>query len=319
MMTALVVFALLASVRTSNGQAATPPHAPTQRASAQTPQEAAPPVTVTSRPAAPRPGDVVRVDLTASEPLARVDAYALAKVWPFVIAPDGRHATTLVAVSLDTRLGPHTIDIRGTTVRGAAIEAAHDLRIEKVVFPADRLRVAPKFVEPSPDARERIARERARLGELANHVSRDRAWQAPFEPPLPTKLTAVFGTRRVFNGQMQSQHRGIDLDGKIGDPVAAPGAGRVALADDLYYTGGTVIIDHGHGVMSLLAHLSRTLVKEGQIVRRGEIVGEVGATGRVTGPHLHWTAWVGSVAVDPRSLLKALDAVSVEAKPAPAR
>ena len=315
MMTALAVAALLASARTSTGQPATPPRAPTPQAAPRT----ASPVTVTSRPAAPRPGDVVRVDLTASEPIARVDAYALVKVWPFVIAADGRHATTLVAVSLDTRLGPHTIDIRGTTVRGGAVEAAHDLRIQKVVFPTDRLRVAPKFVEPSPDARERIARERARLGELANHVSRDRAWQAPFEPPLPTKLTAVFGTRRVFNGQMQSQHRGIDLDGKVGDPVAAPGAGRVALADDLYYTGGTVIIDHGHGVMSLLAHLSRTLVKEGQIVRRGEIVGEVGATGRVTGPHLHWTAWVGSVAVDPRSLLKALDAVSVEARPAPAR
>ena len=114
------------------------------------------------------------------------------------------------------------------------------------------------------------------------------------------------GSRSIFNGQPRSPHSGADFLSPAGTPVAAPNAGRVVLADDLYYTGGTIVIDHGVGVISVFAHLSSIDVTEGTAVNVGDVVGKVGATGRVTGAHLHWTLRVGGTRVDPLSLLDLL-------------
>jgi murein DD-endopeptidase MepM/ murein hydrolase activator NlpD len=113
----------------------------------------------------------------------------------------------------------------------------------------------------------------------------------------------VFGVRSVFNGEARAPHRGVDLRGATGTPVRAPARGVVVLAEPLYFSGSTVILDHGLGVFSMLAHLSRLDVKPGSLVLRGDLVGAVGATGRVTGPHLHWTLRIGTASVDPLSAL----------------
>jgi murein DD-endopeptidase MepM/ murein hydrolase activator NlpD len=192
------------------------------------------------------------------------------------------------------------------TATGKRISVRRELVVAKPIFRSQQLRVDPRFVQPPADALPRIEKERARLGELSHAIDRERPWQSPFRKPLATPVSEPYGVRRTFNGELASQHRGVDLKGAMGAPIAAPGAGRVVLAGDLYYTGNTVVIDHGYGVQSLLAHMSRILVTEGQIVERGETVGEVGATGRVTGPHLHWSAWVGGVSIDPLALIAAI-------------
>ena len=115
-----------------------------------------------------------------------------------------------------------------------------------------------------------------------------------------------FGTRSIFNGEPRAPHAGVDYRGAVGTPISAPGAGRVVLAEPLFFTGDTVIVDHGLGLYSLLAHLSRIDVAAGQTVERGERVGLLGATGRVTGPHLHWTVRLGAARVDPLRLLALL-------------
>jgi murein DD-endopeptidase MepM/ murein hydrolase activator NlpD len=120
--------------------------------------------------------------------------------------------------------------------------------------------------------------------------------------PVPGKPTGIFGERRFFNGQPRSPHPGLDLKAATGTPVLAAGAGRVALACDLYWTGGTVVIDHGGGLFTVYGHLSKVEVAEGTVVEAGARVGLSGATGRVTGPHLHWGAKIGDVPVDPRAL-----------------
>jgi murein DD-endopeptidase MepM/ murein hydrolase activator NlpD len=125
----------------------------------------------------------------------------------------------------------------------------------------------------------------------------------PFVRPVPGEPTSRFGTRRLFNGEPRSPHPGIDLRAAAGATVAAAGGGRVVLADELYYSGNLVILDHGGGLFTLYAHLSRIDVREGQSVRRGERLGLAGATGRVTGPHLHWGAKVGDREFDPTALL----------------
>jgi murein DD-endopeptidase MepM/ murein hydrolase activator NlpD len=271
-------------------------------------------LTVTVAPAGratpARPGAVVRIDVRSATPLTKIDGTALERPIAFVLASDGRRASGLLGLAADTAKGAYTIAVHGETAAGTSVEAARTLVVAPAIFRSQKLRVDPRFVQPPKDELPRIEEERAHLAELSHVVDRDRPWHTPFAPPLESPVTEPYGVRRTFNGELASQHRGVDLKGAMGTPIAAPGAGRVVLAANLYYTGNTVVIDHGYGVLSLLAHMSRVRVKEGQLVDAGAIVGEVGATGRVTGPHLHWSAWVGGVSIDPLSLVTAIDAGS---------
>jgi murein DD-endopeptidase MepM/ murein hydrolase activator NlpD len=254
----------------------------------------------------PQQGAVVRIDVRSTQRLARLEATAFERSIAFVVAANGRSATGLLGLAADTAPGSHPITLRGETTTGEPVEMTAEVVVAKARFRSQQLRVDPRFVQPPADALPRIEKERAHLAELSHAIDRERPWQAPFGKPLATPVTEPYGVRRTFNGELASQHRGVDLKGAMGAPIAAPGAGRVVLAGDLYYTGNTVVIDHGYGVQSLLAHMSKIDVTEGQIVERGETVGEVGATGRVTGPHLHWSAWVDGVSIDPLSLIAAV-------------
>ena len=128
----------------------------------------------------------------------------------------------------------------------------------------------------------------------------------PFQPPLDAEARDTFGARSIFNGQPRSPHGGVDYGCPVGTPIAAPAPAVVSLAEDLYFTGGTVILDHGRGLYSVLAHLSMIAVAPGDFVERGAVVGAAGATGRVTGPHLHWGTRLNGARVDPQSLLAIL-------------
>ena len=149
------------------------------------------------------------------------------------------------------------------------------------------------FVHPPAKMQGRFARESARLAELWQHSTQDRLWYGPFVRPVPQEANSAFGTRSIFNGQPRSAHSGADFLSPAGTPIKAPNAGQVVLAEELYYSGNTVIIDHGLGRYSLLANLSAIDVRPGVAIATRDVVGKVGATGRVTGPHLHWMVRVG--------------------------
>lgn len=124
-----------------------------------------------------------------------------------------------------------------------------------------------------------------------------------FVQPTPGGLTSSFGLRRVFNGEARSPHSGLDIKAPAGQAVRAPAAGVVVLAGDFFFSGQAVFLAHGEGVVSLFAHLSKTSVTQGQVVRTGDLLGEVGSTGRATGPHLHWSLSLNNARVDPRIFL----------------
>jgi hypothetical protein len=185
----------------------------------------------------------------------------------------------------------------------------------------ERLRTADRFVQPPDSALEvRLAAERAatRAVMTATH-QRARLWTAPFGRPRPGVVRSAFGTARVFNGVVQSRHRGTDLAGRRGDPVRAAARGIVALVAEHYYAGNSVWLDHGAGLLTAYLHLDTAFVAVGDTVEPGRVLGRVGATGRVTAPHLHWSAAYGGIAVDPMDLLGPvvgeLDAVAVRASP----
>ncbi len=169
---------------------------------------------------------------------------------------------------------------------------------------SERLRVDPALARLSEADSARVEAELARSREVsrAAHDTR-RLWTAPFRVPRPSRITSVFGTAREYNGQITSRHLGTDFAGWIGAPVHAAARGVVALVANFYLAGRAVYLDHGGGLVTGYFHLSRITVREGDTVNTGQVIGAVGRTGRVTGPHLHWIARYGRVTVDPMSLV----------------
>ena len=171
-------------------------------------------------------------------------------------------------------------------------------------YPLERLTVAPKFSAPPDSA---LAERMRKEGEAAAAVSRNshttpKLWTAAFAVPRATRITSGFGGGRTFNGTVTSRHMGTDFAGAVGAPVLATNRGIVRLIGSFYLGGNVIYIDHGEGIVTAYLHLSQQLVAEGDTVQKGDVIGKVGATGRVTGPHLHFIARYGNITVDPASL-----------------
>jgi murein DD-endopeptidase MepM/ murein hydrolase activator NlpD len=150
---------------------------------------------------------------------------------------------------------------------------------------------------------EKIKRDRMEMRAAVGAVTGRQYWSLPMLRPVPGEVTSLYGLRRVFNGQSRNPHKGLDLDAKQGDPVYAADDGVVVLVSDHYYGGNTVVVDHGLGVLTAYLHLSDFNVNVGQQVKRGDAVGFIGSTGRVTGPHLHLSLYVMGESINPLPLL----------------
>ena len=177
------------------------------------------------------------------------------------------------------------------------------MKVLKVKWPEQQISVKKTFVNPPKEAMKRIDAERKKSSEAINRLTPERYWRGEFQRPVPGVVTSAFGGRRMFNGELRSYHRGVDLRGAEGTPIKAVADGKVAIAQNMYFAGNTVYLDHGQGVVSSYAHMSRLDVKPGEMVKAGQQIGLVGATGRVTGPHLHLGVNILGVAVDPLSLV----------------
>lgn len=184
-------------------------------------------------------------------------------------------------------------------------ETVVPLPVARRVSARERLRTAPQFTRP-PDSTlaARLARESRRVRDaLAQTHATPKLWTAPFARPRDALVRSGFGLEREYNRELESRHMGADFAGRRGAPVRATNRGVVTLVADLFYAGRTIYIDHGAGLLTAYLHLDRALVSEGDTVQRGQVIGKVGASGRVTGPHLHWLARYGAILVDPLDLL----------------
>lgn len=197
--------------------------------------------------------------------------------------------------------GPVTVRIQPP---GAAAQIA-DIRITPRDWPIQRINgVPPATVNPPPAIAQRIARENGRIVAARRDDSANSDFAQAFIWPLKGRISGRFGNQRVFNGTPKSPHSGMDIATAQGTPIRAPAGGRITLAEkDFYLTGGTVMIDHGHGISSNFLHMSRLDVKVGDVVKQGDVVGAVGSTGRSTGPHLHWGMTWFDTRIDPLLVL----------------
>jgi murein DD-endopeptidase MepM/ murein hydrolase activator NlpD len=250
-----------------------------------------------------RPGEALVATLVVPAATTAVDFTAFGTTWP-AYEVDGTTWRALIGIDLDQRPGTYTLSVQTSGVHPQ--HAVRELVVGPRQFRRRILKVAPDYVNPPPELLTRITTEADFLQGVYSSSSLDVAWRTGFVRPVPQPANSSFGTRSVFNGEPRSPHAGTDFLSGTGTPVHAPAGGRVVTARDLFFTGNTVIIDHGRGVFSMLAHLSRIDVHEGDELRPAQVVGLVGATGRVTGPHLHWALRIGGARVDPLSALALL-------------
>lgn len=269
-------------------------------------RQRAEPLTITLTARAQQPGELVIVDVTSREPAATLHVRAFDRDWP-AYATGETTWRAIIGIDLDVEIGEHPIAVRADGRAGTARQT-HVLTVAAKSFRTRNLTVDNAFVNPPASTQERIAREAAELNRIWRTSSPAPLWTGAFQRPVPHEANSRFGTRSVFNGEPRSPHGGADFLSPSGTPVESPGAGIVRLAGDLYYTGGTVVVDHGLGLISLFAHLSAVDVKADDRVEAGQVLGKVGATGRVTGAHLHWTLLANGTRVDPLSLLAVLGA-----------
>ncbi|PTN36748.1 hypothetical protein C6366_08860 [Desulfonatronum sp. SC1] len=217
-------------------------------------------------------------------------------------AGQGREAVVLLGVDLETPPGTHRLTGTVFTVQGPRA-FSQDVLVHAREFPEQRLRVSREMVSPDAELLPRIERERRAARAALERISPVQHWEEPFTRPVQGSVSSAFGLRRFLNDQPRTPHRGVDLRGAEGTTVRAFSNGEVILAGDHYFAGRSIYIDHGLGVVTQYIHLSEILVQEGDMVVAGQAIGEVGATGRVTGPHLHFGLSVLGMWVDPLPLL----------------
>jgi murein DD-endopeptidase MepM/ murein hydrolase activator NlpD len=250
------------------------------------------------------PGGIARLSLgpAAARPVAHVrlgDGDA-----PLLVLGDVIEWTALVGIPLSAAPGQASIAVQsadGSGQRQVAYTVAHKQYSEQ------RLKVSPRTVDLSPEDEARYERERTHQATVIATFSEPlpQALSLRMQVPVPGRRSSSFGLRRVFNGQSRNPHSGMDIAAATGTPVRAPLPGRVIDTGDYFFNGNTVWLDHGGGLLSMVCHLSAIDVKPGDMLKTGERLGAVGATGRATGPHLHWSVMLNRAMVDPALFLPA--------------
>jgi len=222
--------------------------------------------------------------------------------------------TTVAVDGRSARVSPEGIFLvgAGREAKTVALEIAYpdgkresrQVAVQPRQFAIQRIDGLPeKMVTPPPEVQERVKAEGALVRAVRKRDDPRLDFHVQFAWPVKGRISGVYGSQRILNGEPRAPHYGVDIAGPTGTPIKAPAAGIVTLAADLYFTGWTVILDHGHGLSSVFMHLDSLSVKDGQALKKGEVLGKLGATGRATGPHLHWGLNLFETRLDPQLLV----------------
>jgi murein DD-endopeptidase MepM/ murein hydrolase activator NlpD len=204
----------------------------------------------------------------------------------------------IIGIDLSTSPGKYEMEI---SAGGGSLRRS--VQVVKKKYGLQRLTLPKDMVELTPENEARVEREQRKMAAIWPNES-ELVWAGNFSNPLEGEIVTQFGVKRIINKIPKNPHSGVDVSGEEGDPVHAPNNGFVVLIDDQFYSGNSVVLDHGQGIYTMFFHLSKILVSAGQKVKKGEVIALVGSTGRSTGAHLHWGARVQGAKVDPLELIK---------------
>jgi murein DD-endopeptidase MepM/ murein hydrolase activator NlpD len=260
------------------------------------------PLVATAGPASsPVPGGVVLLDLGAA-PTAPVASFEGKRVMVLPVAtPTGDRWQAIVGIALAAPLGTHSLDVRRAD--GTRQQLGFDIVDKR--YAEQRLKVPPAQVNLSKKDLARVATEQTRIHAAMQTFTADATPALQLLPPVAGPRSSSFGLRRFFNNEARNPHSGMDIAASTGTPVAAAADGKVIDTGRYFFNGNTVLIEHGQGLITMYCHLSVISAKLGAVVKRGDIIGQVGATGRVTGPHLHFGVALNRSFVDPAWFLPA--------------
>jgi murein DD-endopeptidase MepM/ murein hydrolase activator NlpD len=248
-------------------------------------------------------GDVVSVRVQTAAQITAVEG-SFDKSPIYFYKEEGASFSGIFGVDMKAQPGRHALHVVTKGPSGKPVEQVFAVEVAAGGFGVQHLTLPPAMVDLQGEILKRYQAERKRINAIFAQVRPLRLWQFPFIQPVEGPITSTFGLRRVLNGQDRSQHNGVDIGASLGMGVGACNKGIVVLAQELCLEGNTIILDHGFGLYSIYMHLSELRVKEGDTVEGGDCIGLVGATGRVTGPHLHWGAKLLGARVDPFALLR---------------
>lgn len=250
-------------------------------------------------------GGVAALEMVGASPGDRLRVRVGNREIPAGALPPGLPAVLWIGVDLEQPAGLLDILVEETSRTGAPRKAAASLRVLDGAYPVQRLTVPRAFTELDQPTLERVNREKAILDRVFEVWTPQRLWHDRFRLPIAGEARATgFGLRRIINGEPRAAHTGADFVAPAGAPVLAANAGTVALAEDHFFAGKSLVLDHGQGMYTMYFHLQTILVVPGQRVERGDVVAHVGSTGRVTGPHLHWGARLNGSRINPEELLR---------------
>jgi hypothetical protein len=251
-------------------------------------------------------GGVTVIRVSSPQPLLKVGG-----IWKgssLLFFPEGGGVfASVLGIDLEEEPGKQTLSVEGMGGGGLIQRQEVDFHVLRKEFPVQRLTLPRKMVELSPEDQARVQKENRKVQEILKTISSEKIWGKGFKRPVEGVILSAFGLRRILNDQPRSPHSGVDLRAALGAPVSASGGGMVVYTGDHFFSGQSVFLDHGAGIMTMYFHLSEIQVSVGERVRQGQVIGKAGQTGRATGPHLHWGARVQGSRVDPMALLELFD------------
>jgi murein DD-endopeptidase MepM/ murein hydrolase activator NlpD len=256
----------------------------------------------------PRPveifqGELAEISVGGAGVTAVEGALGKQKIW---FHPTGvSRFRALIGADVDAKPGSAKLRLVARSPSGTEVRNDLTVTIKRKAFHQESFNVAPDFDRMTPENLAEIRREQSEFARVYGTPTTERLWEAPFIRPVPHQESASsFGRRRIINGTPRAPHGGLDLSSPAGTEVVASNHGKVVLAGNFFFAGGSVVLDHGGGLYTMYFHLSEIRVGEGSMVRKGEVVALSGATGRVTGAHLHWGARLANARIDPLELIR---------------
>jgi murein DD-endopeptidase MepM/ murein hydrolase activator NlpD len=259
---------------------------------------------VESLPNLVKQGNVCLIRALGPTPLKSIHGEFQRKRFPMAFGEPIGTYEGLIGIDLSTRPAKYKIKVVATDEESRIYSCTLSLKVERVDFGVQKLSLPSSMVDLDAKTLERVNREERQLEAVFQGFRDERLWRGAFILPVEGELSTTFGLNRIINGQRRGPHTGIDLRAEEGAPVLACNSGVIVLLDQLFFSGKSLILDHGWGLYSMYFHLSEVLVKEGDRVSTGTLLGRVGSTGRSTGPHLHWGIRMNGARVDPLSLLQ---------------